>query len=82
MTESNARRHDNLGLNMPFTVVQANVNREPFVTVTTIQTPYRPLFKILFLNKNDLFERKIPTSDIKNFFPASSLPLASNWELR
>lgn len=24
---------------------------------------------ILFLNKNDLFEKKIPTSDIKNFFP-------------
>ncbi|KAF5339343.1 hypothetical protein D9611_009809 [Ephemerocybe angulata] len=24
---------------------------------------------ILFLNKNDLFEQKIPTSDIKNFFP-------------
>jgi guanine nucleotide-binding protein subunit alpha len=24
---------------------------------------------ILFLNKNDLFERKISTSDIKNFFP-------------
>ncbi|KAF8868088.1 heterotrimeric G-protein alpha subunit, GPA2-like protein [Mucidula mucida] len=24
---------------------------------------------ILFLNKNDLFERKIPNSDIKNFFP-------------
>jgi len=24
---------------------------------------------ILFLNKNDLFERKIPSSDIKNFFP-------------
>ncbi|KAF9491609.1 heterotrimeric G-protein alpha subunit, GPA2-like protein [Pleurotus eryngii] len=24
---------------------------------------------ILFLNKNDLFQRKIPTSDIKNFFP-------------
>ncbi|KAG6830262.1 hypothetical protein H0H87_008652 [Tephrocybe sp. NHM501043] len=24
---------------------------------------------ILFLNKNDLFENKIPTSDIKNFFP-------------
>lgn len=24
---------------------------------------------ILFLNKNDLFERKIPTSDIKTFFP-------------
>lgn len=28
--------------------------------------------KILFLNKNDLFERKIPTSDIKNFFPVST----------
>ncbi|PPQ84829.1 hypothetical protein CVT25_015123 [Psilocybe cyanescens] len=24
---------------------------------------------ILFLNKNDLFEKKIPSSDIKNFFP-------------
>ncbi|KAF8907722.1 heterotrimeric G-protein alpha subunit, GPA2-like protein [Gymnopilus junonius] len=24
---------------------------------------------ILFLNKNDLFEKKVPTSDIKNFFP-------------
>ena len=24
---------------------------------------------ILFLNKNDLFEKKIPTSDIRNFFP-------------
>ncbi|EEB96748.1 hypothetical protein MPER_04066, partial [Moniliophthora perniciosa FA553] len=24
---------------------------------------------ILFLNKNDLFEKKIPNSDIKNFFP-------------
>lgn len=81
MTESNARRHDNLGLNMPFTVVQANINREPFVTDNNPK-PLPLLFKILFLNKNDLFERKIPTSDIKNFFPASSFPPASSWGRR
>ena len=28
-------------------------------------------FQILFLNKNDLFEKKIANSDIKNFFPVS-----------
>ena len=31
--------------------------------------------KILFLNKNDLFERKIQTSHIKTFFPASDIAL-------
>ena len=30
-------------------------------------------FQILFLNKNDLFQRKIPHSDIKNFFPVRML---------
>ena len=30
-----------------------------------------PSDQILFLNKNDLFERKILTSDIKSFFPVS-----------
>ncbi|KNZ74734.1 Guanine nucleotide-binding protein alpha-2 subunit [Termitomyces sp. J132] len=29
----------------------------------------RSFWQILFLNKNDLFEKKIPTSDIKNHFP-------------
>ena len=76
MTESNARRYDDVGLNMQFTVVQTNINRKPFVSVTTIH--YLSLFfKILFLNKNDLFEQKIPTSDIKNFFPVSLSP--SHW---
>lgn len=28
--------------------------------------------QILFLNKNDIFERKILTSNIKSFFPVSS----------
>jgi guanine nucleotide-binding protein subunit alpha, other len=28
--------------------------------------------KILFLNKNDLFEKKIAHSDIKNYFPVSN----------
>lgn len=27
------------------------------------------LLQILFLNKNDLFEKKVPVSDIKSFFP-------------
>ena len=30
--------------------------------------------QILFLNKNDLFEKKIEHSDIKTFFPVSSRP--------
>jgi len=38
MTESNARRHDNLGLDMPLTMVQTNINCESFITVTTDQT--------------------------------------------
>ena len=35
--------------------------------------------QILFLNKNDLFEKKVQHSDIKNFFPVRtdpSLPFA------
>ena len=27
------------------------------------------LLQILFLNKSDLFEKRVPVSDIKNFFP-------------
>ena len=34
--------------------------------------PYRWRGQILFLNKNDLFEKKIEHSDIKTFFPVSS----------
>ena len=37
-----------------------------------------PSDQILFLNKNDLFERKIPTSDIKSFFPVSLSPLLTH----
>jgi hypothetical protein len=33
------------------------------------------LHQILFLNKDDLFQKKILNSDIKNFFPVSCLPL-------
>jgi hypothetical protein len=35
------------------------------------------VFKILFLNKNDLFEKKIPNSNIKNFFPVRSSSIQS-----
>ncbi len=28
-----------------------------------------PPLQILFLNKNDLFQKKVPISDIKSFFP-------------
>lgn len=31
------------------------------------------LLQILFLNKDDLFVKKVQTSDIKNFFPVRSL---------
>lgn len=32
------------------------------------------LHQILFLNKDDLFQKKILNSDIKNFFPVSCFP--------
>ena len=32
------------------------------------------LSQILFLNKNDLFEKRVPVSDIKNFFPVRRYP--------
>jgi guanine nucleotide-binding protein subunit alpha, other len=31
-----------------------------------------PMIQILFLNKDDLFQKKIQHSDIKNFFPVSA----------
>ena len=32
------------------------------------------LLQILFLNKDDLFVKKVQSSDIKNFFPVRDLP--------
>ncbi|KAJ7242267.1 G-protein alpha subunit-domain-containing protein [Mycena rebaudengoi] len=34
---------------------------------------------ILFLNKDDLFQEKIKTSDIKNFFPSEAGYIGSHW---
>jgi hypothetical protein len=40
------------------------------------------LHQILFLNKDDLFQKKILNSDIKNFFPASYfLPIGSSYSM-
>ena len=69
IAESNARRNDYLGLDMPFTMVQANIYCESSSCVHSSR-PFQPdCRKILFLNKNDLFEEKIKNSHIKNFFP-------------
>ena len=38
--------------------------------------------QILFLNKNDLFEKKVVNSDIKNFFPVSGVHLLSPRRIR
>ena len=38
--------------------------------------------QILFLNKNDLFEKKVMHSDIRNFFPVRTLlSMLSSWVL-
>ena len=67
ITEPDARRNDDLGLNMPLPVVQANVNCTQHCLFPPLSSP--TVLQILFLNKNDLFERKVLTSEIKNFFP-------------
>jgi guanine nucleotide-binding protein subunit alpha, other len=53
---------------------QTSIVRKPFV-FDFLQARSEEgdlLRQILFLNKNDLFEQKIPHSDIKNFFPVLS----------
>lgn len=73
VSEPDAGCHDDLGLNMSFTMVQTDFNCQVFryssqgLRVTDKLSSHQ----ILFLNKNDLFERKIQTSDIKSFFPVS-----------
>ena len=59
---------------MSFAVVQANLYRKISTSVRWISPTDPALPQILFLNKNDLFEQKIQTSDIKNFFPVRLTP--------
>jgi hypothetical protein len=54
---------------MSFTMVQTNIHSS--FAVLSSCTPDLLAHQILFLNKNDLFEKKITHSDIKNFFPVS-----------
>jgi guanine nucleotide-binding protein subunit alpha, other len=70
VVEPNARRHDNMGFNMSFPVVQVDFDCEFFFHFLE-DRPLTKVLQILFLNKNDLFEKKIEHSDIKNFFPVS-----------
>lgn len=65
--ESNARCYDDLGFDLSFTMVQTNLYRA--FTPGSLQLMYLMVLQILFMNKNDLFEKKLPHSDIKNFFP-------------
>lgn len=54
---------------MSFTMVQTNIH-SPFIVLSSCMSNLL-VHQILFLNKNDLFEKKITHSDIKNFFPVS-----------
>jgi guanine nucleotide-binding protein subunit alpha len=73
--EPNARRHDNMGLNMPFTMVQVDIDSTSGCPRDFESPSCVSLHQILFLNKDDLFKKKIINSDIKNFFPVSYFPL-------
>lgn len=71
LSESNARCHDHLGFHMSLPVVQTDLNSKP--AHTRHQVFHNETSQILFLNKDDLFRKKIVHSDIKNFFPVRSL---------
>ena len=76
--EPNAGRDDDLGLNMSFAMVQADLHRE--CARRTQQSMRLTTPQILFLNKNDLFEKKVQHSDIKNFFPVRVSPASCTWQ--
>jgi len=70
--ESNARCYDYLGFNMSLPVVQTDIYSKRFHCLpSTVSSTRYP--QILFLNKDDLFKKKIVHSDIKNFFPVRRL---------
>lgn len=74
--EPNARRDDDLGLDLPLTMVQEHVYRESASKSLAVgQFDLMHCSQILFLNKNDLFEKKVMHSDIRNFFPVCALPI-------
>jgi guanine nucleotide-binding protein subunit alpha, other len=73
--ESNARCHDNLGFNMSFSVVQVDIDCELLLNLMTGLSSTFFFSKILFLNKDDLFQAKIRHSDIKTFFPVKDFSL-------
>lgn len=68
-TEPDAGRVDDMALHLSFDMVQGDTIREllGISCPTTTLIHSRP--QILFLNKNDLFEEKVPRSDVKRFFP-------------
>ena len=71
-SESNARRDDHMGFDMSFAMVQVHVDCKWAYFHLSLDGIYvRGGLQILFLNKNDLFEKKIQHSPIKNFFPVS-----------
>ena len=60
--EPNARRDDDLGLDLPLTMVQEHVYRESYGKPLAVgQFDLMHCSQILFLNKNDLFEKKVST---------------------
>ena len=61
---------------MSFTVVQIHLDRECII-YPAFETSSEHADQILFLNKNDLFEKKVQHSDIRNFFPVRVVHVVS-----
>jgi hypothetical protein len=76
--EPNARRHDNMGFNMPLAMVQADINSTSLYPRNLESLTRAAANQILFLNKDDLFQKKILHSDIKTFFPVSDLSMTGS----
>lgn len=74
LSEPNARCHDDLGFNMLFSMVQVDVNCVYLHCIGRLVIA-NTRHKILFLNKDDLFQAKIQHSNIKTFFPVRDFNL-------
>jgi hypothetical protein len=69
--ESNERCTQDLGIDLRIEMVCQNLdstfNQSRLSSTTGLTFVIFPS-QILFLNKNDLFEKKVPTSDIQRYF--------------
>src|ERR1700722_3230193 len=73
LVEPDGRRNDDMGIHMPFPMVQENIYRAFRCPSSSADPPICPS-QILFLNKNDLFQERIALSPISKYFPVRGLP--------